>query len=165
SGAWEGEAEREKAPDREDAVAEEAGAPLPPLTEGERLRLLKLLHEQHFTQPPPRFSEASLVKELEEKGIGRPSTYAALLSTIQEKKDVEKIDGRLHPTELGFITTEELVKLFPTEMDVTFTADLEEKLDLISDGEANWKKVLHDFYTPFKKDLARAEKEMRDVKR
>ena len=159
------EAEREKARDKEDAVSDDAAAALPPMSEGELLRLLNLLHEQHFTQPPPRFTEASLVKELEEKGIGRPSTYAAILSTVQEKKYVEKIEGRFHPTELGFITTQELVKHFPTEMDVTFTADLEEKLDLISDGEANWKKVLHDFYTPFKKDLARAEKEMRDVKR
>jgi DNA topoisomerase-1 len=105
------------------------------------------------------------VKELEEKGIGRPSTYASILSTIQEKKYVEKIEGRLHPTELGQITNEELVKHFPTEMDVAFTAGLEEKLDLISDGEMNWKKVLHDFYGPFKKDLAKAKVEMRDVKR
>jgi DNA topoisomerase-1 len=154
--------QREKPVNGED---EEEGGALPPLSEGERLKLLQLLHEQHFTQPPPRFSEATLVKELEEKGVGRPSTYAAILSTIQEKKYVEKIEGRFHPTDLGRITTEELVKHFPTEMDVTFTADLEEKLDLISEGEASWKKVLRDFYTPFKKDLVRAEREMRDVKR
>ena len=156
--------EREKPTNGEEEPVEDGGA-LPPLSESERLKLLKLLHEQHFTQPPPRFSEATLVKELEEKGIGRPSTYAAILSTIQEKKYVEKIEGRFHPTELGRITTEELVKHFPKEMDVTFTADLEEKLDSISDGEVNWKKVLRDFYTPFKKDLVRAEREMRDVKR
>src|SRR6202022_2581105 len=138
---------------------------LPAMSEGQRLQLIKLLPEQHFTQPPPRFSEGTLVKELEEKGIGRPSTYAAILSTIQEKKYVEKIEGRFHPTELGFITTEELVKHFPTEMGLAFTADLEEKLDLISEGEIGWKKVLQDFYRPFKKDLARAEREMRDVKR
>jgi DNA topoisomerase-1 len=155
--------EREKPANGEEEI--EDGGALPRLSEGERLKLLKLLHEQHFTQPPPRFSEATLVKELEEKGIGRPSTYAAILSTIQEKKYVEKIEGRFHPTELGRITTEELVKHFPTEMDVTFTADLEEKLDSISEGQANWKKVLRDFYTPFKKDLVRAEREMRDVKR
>src|SRR6266851_1379990 len=157
------EAERERNKDFEQPE-EETGA-LPSLTEGERLKLLQLLHEQHFTQPPPRFSEASLVKELEEQGIGQPSTYASILSTIQEKKYVEKIEGRLHPTELGRITNEELVKHFPTEMDVAFTAGLEEKLDLISDGEMNWKKVLHDFYGPFKKDLAKAKVEMRDVKR
>src|SRR5262252_883253 len=150
----------------EDAVNEdETGASLPDVKEGDEIKLLETKPEQYFTQPPPRFSEATLVKELEEKGIGRPSTYAAILSTIQEKKYVEKIEGRFHPTELGRITTEELVKHFPKEMDVTFTADLEEKLDSISEGEASWKKVLRDFYTPFKKDLARAEREMRDVKR
>ncbi len=158
------EPERDKGVNGEEEIVDGAGA-LPPMSEGERLKLLKLLHEQHFTQPPPRFSEATLVKELEEKGIGRPSTYAAILSTIQEKKYVEKIEGRFHPTDLGRITTEELVKHFPTEMDVTFTADLEEKLDLISEGAADWKKVLRDFYTPFKKDLVRAERDMRDVKR
>ncbi len=162
--ASEQEAEREKPANGEDEIGED-GTALPPLSEGERLKLLNLLHEQHFTQPPPRFSEGSLVKELEEKGIGRPSTYAAILSTIQDKKYVEKIEGRFHPTELGSITTVELVKHFPTEMDVTFTADLEEKLDSISEGQADWKKVLRDFYTPFKKDLVRAEVEMRDVKR
>jgi DNA topoisomerase-1 len=158
------EAVRGKNGDAEEAPDDDSGA-LPPLTEGELLKLLQLIDEQHFTQPPPRFTEASLVKELEEKGIGRPSTYAAILSTIQQKKYVEKLEGRLHPTDLGRITTEELVKHFPTEMDVAFTAGLEEKLDLISDGEADWKKVLRDFYAPFKKDLARAEVEMRDVKR
>ena len=156
------EADREKT---ETSDGDYEGGALPPLSEGQVLKLLKLLQEQHFTQPPPRFSEASLVKELEEKGIGRPSTYATILSTIQEKKYVEKIEGRLHPTELGRITNEELVKHFPTEMDVTFTAGLEEKLDQVSDGEMNWKKVLRDFYGPFKKDLAKAEVEMRDVKR
>ena len=157
------EAERERNKDFEQPE-EETGA-LPSLTEGERLKLLQLLHEQHFTQPPPRFSEASLVKELEEQGIGRPSTYASILSTLQEKKYVEKIEGRLHPTDLGKITTEELVKHFPTEMDVAFTAGLEEKLDRISDGESDWKQLLRDFYGPFMKDLAKAGVEMRDVKR
>ncbi len=158
------EAEREKNKDSEQVADEESGA-LPALTEGERLKLLQLLHEQHFTQPPPRFSEASLVKELEEQGIGRPSTYASILSTVQEKKYVEKIEGRLHPTDLGKITTEELVKHFPTEMDVAFTAGLEEKLDRISDGAFDWKQLLRDFYGPFMKDLAKAGVEMRDVKR
>jgi DNA topoisomerase-1 len=156
------EAEKAKAP--EDAV-EDASGELPPLTEGETLKLLKLVDEQHFTQPPPRFTEATLVKELEERGIGRPSTYAAILSTIQDKKYVEKLEGRFHPTELGRICTDELVKHFPTEMDAAFTASLEEKLDQISEGEANWQKVLQDFYDPFKETLARAEVEMRDVKR
>ncbi len=160
-----------KAKEGEDVPEESAGM-LPPLAEGDVLKLVStevsatgLFPEQHFTQPPPRFNEASLVRELEEKGIGRPSTYAAILSTIQDKKYVEKLEGRFHPTDLGFITTEELVKHFPTEMDVQFTSGMEEKLDQISDGEANWKKVLHDFYGPFKDTLAKAEVAMRDVKR
>ncbi len=164
--------EKDKKAKEGEEVPEEASGQLPPLSEGEQLKLVAteasptgLLAEQHFTQPPPRFNEASLVRELEEKGIGRPSTYAAILSTIQDKKYVEKLEGRFYPTDLGLITTEELVKHFPTEMDVQFTAGLEEKLDLISDGGVNWKQVLHDFYTPFKDTLAKAEVAMRDVKR
>ncbi|MBJ6764286.1 type I DNA topoisomerase [Myxococcaceae bacterium JPH2] len=159
------EAEKEKAKAAGEEGAEDAVGELPPLNEGEKLALQKLLHEQHFTQPPPRFSEATLVKELEEKGIGRPSTYAAILSTIQDKKYVEKLEGRFRPTDLGQMTNEMLVKHFPHEMDVTFTASMEEKLDQISDGGASWKVVLKDFYGPFKETLEKAEAEMRDVKR
>lgn len=158
------EAEREKAKAAGEESDEGTGE-LPPLTEGEKLKLADLLGEQHFTQPPPRFTEASLVKELEEKGIGRPSTYASILSVIQDKKYVEKLEGRFHPTELGKITTEELVKAFPNELDVQFTAGMEEQLDKISEGELRWKDVLRSFYTSFKEDLARAEVHMRDVKR
>jgi DNA topoisomerase-1 len=160
------EAERAKAGATEDQ-SDEGNVQLPELEEGESLRLVgqKLLPEQHFTQPPPRFTEASLVKELEERGIGRPSTYASILSVIQEKKYVEKLEGRFHPTELGKITTEELVKHFPHEMDVAFTAGMEERLDQIEEGEADWKRVLRDFYDPFQVTLAKAEQEMRDVKR
>jgi DNA topoisomerase I len=160
------EAEREKAK-KAGADAEEADATgeLPPLEEGSTLTLVKLLPEQHFTQPPPRFSEATLVKELEERGIGRPSTYAAIISTIQDKKYVEKLENRFHPTDLGVITTEELVKHFPNEVDAGFTAQMEEQLDRISEGEVRWVQVLKDFYGPFKETLARAEVEMRDVKR
>ncbi len=143
--------EPEKREPGEEAEVEATGA-LPALSEGELLTLRQLLHEQHFTQPPPRFTEASLVKELEEQGIGRPSTYAAILSVIQDKKYVEKVEGRFHPTDLGKITTEELVKHFPHEMDVTFTAGMEEKLDRISEGEAKWKTVLQDFYGPLQGD-------------
>jgi DNA topoisomerase-1 len=164
-GALSSEEEKQQPANGDAEEIDESSGALPALSEGQQLQLIQLLPEQHFTQPPPRFSEATLVKELEEKGIGRPSTYAAILSTIQDKKYAEKIEGRFHPTELGFITTEELVKHFPKEMDLAFTADLEEKLDLISEGELGWKKVLQDFYRPFKKDLARAEREMRDVKR
>ncbi len=159
------EAEREKAKKEGQEVDEDAPWELPPLTEGEKLKLLKLNPEQHFTQPPPRFSEATLVKELEDKGIGRPSTYASILSVIQDKKYVDKLEGRFHPTDLGQITTEELVKAFPKEMDVQFTAGMEEQLDRISEGEVKWKQVLQDFYTPFQETLKRAEVEMRDVKR
>ncbi|HZJ56380.1 MAG TPA: type I DNA topoisomerase, partial [Myxococcaceae bacterium] len=160
------EADREKT-GADEPRSDEGNVQLPELAEGERLRLVGqgLLSEQHFTQPPPRFTEASLVKELEEDGIGRPSTYASILSVIQEKKYVEKIEGRFHPTELGKITTEELVKHFPSEMDVTFTAGMEEQLDQISEGEADWRRVLRDFYGPFQVTLAKAEQEMRDVKR
>ncbi len=159
------EADKEKAGD--EARTDEANVQLPELAEGDRLALVGqgLVSEQHFTQPPPRFTEASLVKELEEDGIGRPSTYASILSVIQDKKYVEKLEGRFHPTELGKITTEELVKHFPSEMDVTFTAGMEEQLDQISEGDVDWRRVLRDFYGPFQATLAKAEQEMRDVKR
>ena len=159
------ESEKEKAKAAGEEAQDEATGELPLLNEGEVLTLHQLLPEQHFTQPPPRFSEATLVKELEEQGIGRPSTYAAILSNIQEKKYVEKIEGRFRPTMLGGMTNEMLVKHFPKEMDVTFTAGLEEKLDQISEGTMGWKNVLHDFYGPFKETLEKAEAEMRDVKR
>src|SRR5437868_2559450 len=138
---------------------------LPPLTEGERLELVELIPEQHFTQPPPRFTEASLVKELEEKGIGRPSTYAAILSTIQDKEYVEKKENRFYPTDLGKIVNELLVDAFPKILDVEFTAHMEEELDDVEEGKMQWVKVLEEFYQPFKKSLRAAEKSMRDVKR
>jgi DNA topoisomerase I len=138
---------------------------LPPLEVGMALRLLALDPQQHFTQPPPRFNESSLVKELEEKGIGRPSTYAAILSTIQEKGYAEKVEKSFKPTHLGLLVTDELVKSFPREMDVAFTAGMEEKLDEIEEGNAGWQAVLSEFHSGFKEDLAKAEVEMRDVKR
>src|SRR5712692_2220175 len=138
---------------------------LPPLEEGQRLELLQLIPEQHFTQPPPRFTEASLVKELEEKGIGRPSTYAAILSTIQDKEYVEKKENRFFPTDLGKIVTELLLSAFPVVMDVQFTAKMEGELDEVEEGKVDWVKLLGDFYTPFKKTLDAAESQMRDVKR
>ena len=138
---------------------------LPPVTEGETLTLHKIDPEQHFTQPPPRFSEASLVKELEEKGIGRPSTYANILSTIQDRGYVEKKEGRFHPTTLGTKVNDLLVESFPDILDVTFTASMEEGLDGVEEGQRDWVKLLGDFYTPFKVDLDKAEVHMRDVKR
>ena len=122
--------------------------------------------EQHFTQPPPRFSEASLVKELEEKGIGRPSTYAAILSTIQDRGYVEKKEGRFHPTELGIDGQRPARRrASPTSSARDFTAQMEEQLDQVEEGTADWVKLLDDFYAPFKLDLEKAKIEMRDVKR
>jgi DNA topoisomerase-1 len=138
---------------------------LPPLTEGQEVTFIKVDGEQHFTQPPPRFSEASLVKELEEKGIGRPSTYAAIMSTIQDRGYVEKREGRFFPTELGTIVNELLVAAFPDILNSDFTAQMEANLDEVEAGNADWVKVLKAFYEPFKKDLAHADEHMRDVKR
>jgi DNA topoisomerase-1 len=138
---------------------------LPPLEADMELALRQLHPEQHFTQPPPRYNESSLVKEMEQRGIGRPSTYAAILETIQEKQYVEKVEKNFKPTHLGTLVTDELVRAFPREMDVAFTAGMEEKLDEIEDGAAAWQTVLKDFYDAFKEDLAKAEVHMRDVKR
>ena len=150
----------------EDAVNEdEQSGALPEVKEGEVLKLIETKPEQHFTQPPPRFSEATLVKELEEKGIGRPSTYAAILSTIQDRGYVEKKEGRLWPTELGVMVNGLLVKSFPGIVSTDFTAQMEERLDQVEDGEVDWVKLLREFYDPFKRDLDKAKVEMRDVKR
>jgi DNA topoisomerase-1 len=138
---------------------------LPELSEGETLKVHQVLPEQHFTQPPPRFTEASLVKELEEKGIGRPSTYANILSTIQDRGYVEKREGRFHPTTLGTKVNDLLVESFPDILDVTFTAQMEDGLDHVEDGSADWKRLLGDFYSPFKVDLEKAAVHMRDLKR
>jgi DNA topoisomerase-1 len=129
---------------------------LPVLKEGEHLRLLNVQPKQHFTQPPPRYSEATLVKALEEKGIGRPSTYAAILSTIQDRKYIQKRDGRFTPTELGVVVNDYLVERFPGLIDVSFTAKMENELDRIEDGKMQWVKVVNDFYKPFSKDLQEA---------
>ncbi len=131
---------------------------LPPLSEGEPLRLLELVPTQHFTEPPPRYSEASLIRELEEKGIGRPSTYATILSTIQERDYVEKREGRFHPTDLGQSVNRLLVASFPDLMSVRFTAKMEEELDQVEEGERGYRDVVGDFYSPFSKDLDRAKK-------
>ncbi len=137
---------------------------LPPLAPQEPLDLLGIYPEQHFTEPPPRYTEATLIKALEEKGIGRPSTYAPILSTIQERGYIERMpDRRLKPTDLGFIVNDLLVKHFPNEVDVGFTAQMEEKLDQIAEGEAEWVQVLRDFYAPFKQTLDRAAIEMPNV--
>lgn len=138
---------------------------LPPLEQGQSLKLKKLLREQHFTQPPPRFTEASLNKELEERGIGRPSTTATILSTIQEREYVEKEGTYFKPTDLGTLVTQELIRAFPEELDAKFTAALEDKLDGIENGRCGWVSLLKSFYGPFKKSLDAASETMRDVKR
>jgi DNA topoisomerase I len=138
---------------------------LPPLNEGDRLNLLKLTPNQHFTQPPPRFTQATLIKELEEKGIGRPSTYASIMGTIINKDYVEEDEQRrLRPTSLGMLVTDLLVESFPDILNAEFTAGMEEVLDKIEEGQEDWKRAMERFYQPFSADLERAEKEMRDVK-
>ncbi len=136
-----------------DDVLDENGSLLPVLKEGEMLKLLNLLPKQHFTQPPLRYTEASLVKTLEEKGIGRPSTYATILSTIQDRKYVSKLNGKFIPTELGSVVNDLLVERFTDLMNVGFTATMEKKLDNIEEGKIKWVKVVKDFYNPFHKKL------------
>ena len=123
---------------------------LPELAEGMHLNLRQLKPKQHFTQPPPRFSEASLVKELEENGIGRTSTYASILSTIREKEYADLQNRYFRPTELGFIVNDLLVENFPDIVDVEFTARMEENLDRVESSEVESSKILGQFYHPFK---------------
>jgi DNA topoisomerase-1 len=137
---------------------------LPDLTEGKVLKLDKLEPKQHFTMPPPRFSEASLVKELEENGIGRPSTYANILSTIRGKGYVDLLKGYFKPSELGFIVNDLLVQNFPDIFDVEFTAKMEENLDRVESKKLDFLQVLTRFYQPFSKDLDTASEEMLSVK-
>ncbi|MBW1711875.1 MAG: type I DNA topoisomerase, partial [Deltaproteobacteria bacterium] len=138
---------------------------LPDLKEGQELKLLKLIPKQHFTQPPPRFSEASLVKALEEKGIGRPSTYAAILSTLQNKEYARKDKGRFRPTELGLVVTDLLVESFPDLLDETFTAQMEGNLDQVEEGRVGWQETLGRFYMPFSQTLSQAKKSMANLKK
>jgi DNA topoisomerase I len=149
-----------------DDAVEEADGVLPDLQKGDALKLLGLEPRQHFTQPPPRYTQASLIKDLDEKGIGRPSTYAAIISNILDREYVVQNEGRsLAPTDLGFLVTDLLVESFPDILNVEFTAGMEDELDKIEDGKEKWTKAMKRFYTPFSRDLKRADKEMRDVKR
>ncbi|MFH1017088.1 MAG: type I DNA topoisomerase [Pseudomonadota bacterium] len=151
-------------PEDPDAEGEESEK-LPPLRAGEKLKLEKITPNQHFTKPPPRFNEASLVKELEEDGIGRPSTYASILSTLQDRKYAQKEQLSFLPTDLGFLVSDLLVEHFPDVMNVEFTAKMEEELDQVEEGEKDWQEVLHEFYKPFSRSVRSAKKQMRDVKR
>jgi DNA topoisomerase-1 len=142
---------------RDDAIDEDAESRLPELTPDQVLRMLEVLPEQHFTQPPPRYTEASLVKTLEELGIGRPSTYASIISTIQERGYVRLEDRRFVPEDVGYVVTDGLVQHFADIVDVNFTAQMEEELDEIAEGQARRVQVLREFYQPFEQTLERAE--------
>ena len=144
---------------------DEIGATLPYLDKGEQLDCLKLTPQQHFTQPPPRFTEASLVKKLEEEGIGRPSTYAPTLSTLMDRDYVLKDQGRFNPTKLGTAVTGLLTQHFPDIMDVGFTARVESDLDDIAEGEKQWTPVLEKFYSPFGLAIDKAMKEAERIPR
>jgi DNA topoisomerase I len=150
---------------RTDEEPETEAAGLPPLEPGQRLELVRLDPKQHFTQPPPRYTEASLVKELEEKGIGRPSTYAQILTTIQKRGYVQKDGASLQPTDLGETVTDLLVEAFPDVLEVAFTAQMEESLDEIEEGDRKWVETVKEFYDRFAKDLKRADREMDDLKK
>lgn len=137
---------------------------LPPLEKNEPLDLLGIYPEQHFTEPPPRFTEATLIKTLEQFGIGRPSTYAPILSNVQDRGYIEQIENRrLKPTELGFMVNDLLVAHFPEIVDVGFTAKMEENLDEVAEGKQEWVQLMRNFYTPFKQTLDKAASEMPDV--
>ena len=152
---------------RDEAVAEdeEAERTLPLVTKGESLTLNKIDPEQHFTEPPPRFTEATLVKALEEKGIGRPSTYAAIMTTIQDREYVEKKEGRFHPTALGKTVNDVLIDGgFADLFNETYTARMEEELDEIEEGKLKWTDALTEFYDKFKQDLVKFQKYAKDIK-
>jgi len=155
----------EEGKDEKDEEDDEQSRKLPPVGEGERLTLNDLKDEQHFTEPPPRYTEATLVKALEEKGIGRPSTYAAIMTVIQDRDYAQRKEGRFYPTELGMIVNDLLVESFDDLFNVTYTAHMEEELDEIEDGKMGWTDALAEFYEKFTKDLEVAKLHMRDVKR
>ncbi|GAB4018497.1 MAG: type I DNA topoisomerase [Bdellovibrio sp.] len=152
--------------DEEENENEVKSGELPDIEVGEKFNPTKGPEkEEHWTSPPPRYSEAGLVKDMEEKGIGRPSTYASIISNIQDRGYVEKIENRFVPTELGEVVCKMLIQSFPEVMDVDFTAKVEELLDKIEDGEINWKVVLRDFWKGFEKTLERAQDEMKNLKK
>jgi DNA topoisomerase-1 len=155
----------EEGKDQKDEDDEELKHRLPAVTQGEELKFKSILPEQHFTEPPPRFNEATLVKELEADGVGRPSTYASILSTIQEREYVKKDGGKFVPTELGMVVTDLLLESFQNLFDVKYTARMEEELDEIEEGKMDWRVAMAEFYDRFQKDLEHAERNMTDIKR
>ncbi|MFC1925846.1 type I DNA topoisomerase [Chloroflexota bacterium] len=149
---------------KDEAESEEEGKALPPMAKDNELQLKKLFPEQHFTQPPPRYNEATLVKIMEEKGIGRPSTYAPIISTIQKRGYVERKEGRFHPLDLGLVVNDSLIEHFPRLFDIGFTAQMEEHLDEISRGERDWVVSVQEFYPPFEATLKKASEGMVKIK-
>jgi DNA topoisomerase-1 len=150
--------------DEEDEDEKKASA-LPKLEKGDALKLLPPIQtEQQFTKPPPRFTEATLIKMLEQNGIGRPSTYAPILATIQDREYVQKTAGAFQPTELGFVVTDMLVENFGNIINVEYTAQMEDKLDKIASDEVGWVSVVRDFYQPLEQDLEKASEVIEKVK-
>ena len=147
-----------------DEDTEAVGMPLPDLQEGERASLAEIKKEQHFTQPPARYTEATLVKAMEEKGVGRPSTYATIVSTIQDREYVNKTDKRLHPTALGEVVTGLMLERFRDIIDVEFTAPMESRLDAVEAGKQEWKALLADFYKDFHREMLDAEAALEGVR-
>lgn len=148
----------------EEDEADSDTIPIGEIKEKQKQNLEELYPDQHFTQPPPRYTEASLVQALEENGIGRPSTYAAILSTIQNRGYVVRENKRLEPTETGFLVNDLVVEYFPSIVDINFTSHLEDDLDLIASGEADWVEIVREFYGPFSERLAHAEEDMPEKK-
>ncbi|HLH05490.1 MAG TPA: type I DNA topoisomerase [Bryobacteraceae bacterium] len=155
----------EEGKDVKDEDDEDLKHKLPAVVKGEALRFKQILPEQHFTEPPPRYNEATLVKKLESDGVGRPSTYASILSTIQEREYVKKEGGKFIPTELGTIVTDLLLESFNDLFDVKYTARMEEELDEIEEGKLEWRAAMAEFYERFQKDLDHAARHMTDIKR
>ena len=155
----------EEGKDQKDEDDEELKHKLPLVTEGEALRFKEIKPEQHFTEPPPRYNEATLVKKLESDGVGRPSTYASILSTIQDREYVTKEGGKFTPTELGMVVADLLLESFNDLFDVKYTARMEEELDEIEDGKLEWRTAMADFYERFTKSLDHAARTMTDIKR
>ena len=147
-----------------DEEEEAVGSPLPDLEVGEQAKAGEMKKEQHFTQPPARYTEASLVKAMEEKGVGRPSTYASVISTIQDREYVNKVDKRLYPTALGEVVTGMMMERFNDIIDVEFTANMETRLDDVEEGKRDWKEVLRDFYDGFHQEMVDAEKALEGIR-
>src|SRR6202012_4129660 len=155
----------EQVAEKKDEDDESLDNKLPALNDGQALTKQKIDSEQKFTEPPPRYNEASLVKVLEERGIGRPSTYASIINTIQDRDYVKKIQAKFVPTEIGTVVTGLLVKNFPYIFDTAYTATLEGELDAVEEGQEKWTDLLKGFYDHFEKELSVAGKNMEDIKR